>query len=193
MPILEIAPQKFVLYGEVAKVVDIATAVGFGRIRFSQSLELSPAWHGEWSGTSQRFVGGLMQQEFATGLKIRPIEDRDAYTWILSYGSGDKRQNRNYELRHGLRGRDHFVIDEKNGILIDTWLHPIAVGHQELIGRFEVMGNVIESRYTLRKDTIEMQLTTFTAEPVRESGGEGTPKVRAFWLKSTQRAILRRN
>lgn len=83
---------------------------------------LPKAWHGIWKGRCK--TGNLRGTsiDFAMELHVEPIEGRDAWTWTIVYGEGAKRQVRPYELLPVAGSKGHFRVDEKNSIVIDSYL-----------------------------------------------------------------------
>lgn len=144
-----------------------------------------PEWHGQWRGTLT--IAGAAQT-IPMGLDIEPIEGRDALAWRIIYGEGSSRQVRDYELLPGdAPGR--FVIDEKNGILLDARLEGGV-----LVSAFEVQGNTLVARYELRGEELRYEILTWANAAQRESvAGEGPEaiRVRAFPVGGYQRAALR--
>ena len=145
-------------------------------------------WAGTWKGPCVVVRNGKTAMEFPMELHIAPMEGGGNWSWRVVYGEGEKRQVRPYEL-HPVDGQpNHFVIDEKNSILIDSYFE-----NDRLHSRFWVADNVIEAVYTRRGDKLEATLTTYGAKPTRMSGGEGrVPPVASYALKSVQRGTLAR-
>lgn len=83
---------------------------------------LPAEWHGVWKGKRTNVVKiGGPAEESVMELHIRPIEGK-AYTWRIIYGEGEKREVKDYVLKRGEKGPNHFVVDEQNGFLLDCWL-----------------------------------------------------------------------
>jgi hypothetical protein len=119
-------------------------------------------------------------------LHVAPIEGRAAWTWRIIYGEGAKRQVRDYELLPVAGGAGHFRVDEKNGIVIDSWLH-----QGTLYSRFEVGGVSIDARYTLDGGTLTVSLVTTRVTPAATTGGDkGIPAVKAFPFVALQSGTL---
>ncbi|WDE01521.1 hypothetical protein [Thalassomonas actiniarum] len=108
---------------------------------------LLPDWEGQWQGTCQyTSKGGNVHYDFPMGLNIA---NRGAQTlnWHISYGEGESQQLRKYQLQAQDVGSGHYVVDENNGILIDSYLvndalmSHFSVGTSELTTRYEIKGN----------------------------------------------------
>jgi hypothetical protein len=121
-------------------------------------------------------------------LEIRPIEGRPAdVTWTLTYVA-EQRQERPYELKAvpGFPGR--FLMDEKNGILIDHVLYADTLACQ-----FTVANSLLTATYELREDGVFFEVVTSALARPRRSGVENTDiKVDSFPLRSVQRGLLKR-
>ena len=157
------------------------------------------AWIGHWKGTgtvrSMRKRGEPL--EFAMELRVAPIESggehaKPRWTWEIVYGTGQKRQVRRYELVAQDAAAGHYVIDEKNSILIDAWRVDDKKG-TGLRSRFRVGKNQIDSVYRLVGDRLEVELVTYGTEPKQSSGGEASvPEVDSYGLRAVQTASMRR-
>ena len=148
---------------------------------------LPKAWLGIWKGPCTVAGPTRKRLDFPMELHVAPIEDRDAWTWRIVYGEGAKRQVRNYELLPVAGGKGHFRVDEKNGIVIDSWLHG-----DTLYSRFEVGAVSIDARYTLTKQgKLAVSLVTTRVAPSATTGGkDGVPAVRAFPFVALQSGVL---
>ena len=123
---------------------------------------------------------------FPMELHVAPVEGEASWTWTIVYGEGERRQVRPYVLRPVDATTGHWVVDERNGILIDAYL-----SGDTLLSRFEVMGNVIDVQYRMRDGGLDTVLATYGKTAARSSGGEGRiPKVEAFGLRSVQSGRL---
>ena len=146
------------------------------------------SWEGVWKGTCQKTRGGVVATQFLMELHIKALDGRDGWTWQVVYGEGETQQVRAYELLPVDKDKGHYVIDEKNSILLDAFL---AAGTLHI--RFWVADNVIDVHYTVAGDNLTFDLTTYGDKPVRMSGGKGrTTPVASYALRSVQRAVLRR-
>lgn len=148
---------------------------------------LPPAWHGAWRG--DLYIAGRAEP-VPMGIDIAPIKGRDAWTWRITYGEGENAQVRAYELLPGdAPGR--FVVDEKNGVLLDDRLEGNV-----LVGMFEVGGVTLVSRHELvGADELRFEIVSARSSDPRVSnaGDPDNPTlVRSFPIAGYQRATLRR-
>ena len=141
------------------------------------------SWEGVWKGACVLVRGGKTAMEFPMELHVEKREGH--WTWKVVYGAGAQRQVRPYELR---ATGENWVIDEKNGIVIDSYFE-----NGRLHSRFDVMESSIQATYRRRGDELDVSLVTFDAKPVRRSGGQDRiPKVAAYELRAVQRGTLKR-
>ena len=110
-------------------------------------------------------------------------------TWKVVYVFADRREVRDYEIRPAEGGgAGRLVIDEKNGFLIDNYL-----SGETLHSRFTINGNLVTTRFELRGDALEVELTMYdvTKPRVTKLTG-GNFEVSSFSPKYVQRGTLRR-
>ena len=145
------------------------------------------SWSGHWAGPCTAWRPGKPPQSFRMELRIAPIEGSKRWTWEIVY-EGEKRQVRPYELVPVDPAKGHYLVDEKNSILLDTF-----VVNDIVCSRFWVGEARIDAQYELRGDEVLVTLVTHGAQPSRISGGEGrVPSVASYSLRAVQRAALRR-
>lgn len=131
------------------------------------------SWSGRWRGTLTVSNG----PEVGVELEITPRPDGRT-GWSLRYQGQPERA---YELVPVDPARGHYLVDEKNGILLDSYYEDGV-----LLSQFEVGQNRVTARYQRQGDRLLLEMNMFGKEPVRASA----MGVRAFGLGSLQRAIL---
>jgi hypothetical protein len=155
----------------------------------ARAPEFPAAWQGVWKGTCTATRPDGKHHAFAMELHVQPTAIPDRMHWVLVYGTGDRRQIREYELVTVDPLRGHFRIDEKNSIVIDAYL----VDHT-LHSHYAVEQALITVRYTLRDDTLLFELESADLSAVVESGGsDDVPAVKAYPTQVAQRATLVRH
>lgn len=154
-------------------------------IRTNQSAEQTfpDSWVGTWRGKLNIVGGSYDGQVVDMSLQIAPLPDTPRYTWTIRYGEEPARQ---YELLPVDAAQGHWVVDEKNGILIDSYLMDGV-----FLSQFDVYTNRVTARYEEKDGDLEVEMHTFSREPVRRSGPDGD--VAAFDLRSLHRARLKRS
>ena len=176
---------------------DLSTSLAkspiFGEIKkhpktiFNQS-GLPAEWHGVWKGETNLTWANGKTEKVGMELEVAPFKDGNADQWKVIYVFSDRREERNYEIKT-VEGRiNHFVIDEKNGFLIDNFLSNNALHSQ-----FTINGNLVTTRFELVKDSITVELTMFdTRTPRKTKLTNGDFEVSSFNLKYVQRGVLKR-
>jgi hypothetical protein len=141
-------------------------------------------WHGRWTGTLTITSAGGEGKETPMEMVIEPLKDSKSYRWRIVYGKGPARD---YELVPQEKV-GHFVIDEKNGLLIDAWLVGSTVHSQ-----FQVGDSLIPVRYELAGDTLRFSLTVAsTKDPRTTTVTGGKFEAKAFKLEAVHVAELKR-
>lgn len=167
---------------------------------------LPTEWHGVWKGKRLVFNVSGVAEESVMELHVRPIEGK-AYTWRIIYGEGEKREVKDYVLKRGEKGLNHFVVDEKNGFLLDCWLVGGAL-YNLIRARNPSVGKVPEEyrdkvnldrlghfRFELRGKTLIFDHSAFTVASPRATEVKGkyaTGHVDAYTLDQVMRAELKR-
>lgn len=155
------------------------------------TLPLDARWHGHWKGTLELPQPGPDgRSSVAMELVVTPLADSTGLAWTMVYGEGESRQERRYALLPG-DGPNRYVLDERNGILIDTVLQQGA-----LVSAFTVQGMLLVSREELVGDALHFRIDTFSMATPRASGageGERRAEVASYRPVSSQRAVLRRD
>ena len=158
-------------------------------IAFSQGT-FPGSFIGHWKGTLEWFQQGkTLPQKVKMQLVIQPADSANTYTWQIVYGDKGE-DNRPYILRPVDTAKDHWQIDERNGIILDQYF--IA---NRFTSAFTVQTTTIVNSYWREGEKLIIEFYGLTAKPVSTSG-EGTdnsPKVDSYGIKSYQRAVMKRN
>ena len=95
-------------------------------------------------------------------------------------------QTRQYELFTVDAKRKHYGIDEKNGIVLDTF----AVQEGLLVEQFAIGGSLLTVKHQLHSRTqMEVEFFTFSTDAIRQSGS-GQNQVTGFALLNVQQCTL---
>lgn len=150
---------------------------------------LPSSWDGVWRGRTTLTWASGKAEAADMELHVLPIPGGQAKTWKVIYAFSDRREVREYEIRPldgGGPGR--LVIDEKNGFLIDNYL-----AGDTLYSQFTINGNLVTTRFALRGEAIEVELTMFDVKSPRLTKlTGGNFEVASFSPKYVQRGVLRR-
>jgi hypothetical protein len=158
---------------------------------FSQNIVASfpQSFTGHWKGNLEWIRAGKPTQSFAMQLRILPADTTGQFTWQIIYGEKET-DNRPYLLKPVDTAKGHWVIDERDGIILDSYLHGNA-----LHGAFTVQGNTIVDNYELISVN-ELRVQFFSINlAAKNSSGKGTkdiPAVDSYLISSYQQGILKR-
>lgn len=157
---------------------------------FSPAAAAGPGdWAGTWKGECRLAPphGGL--SAFPMSLTIGVTDKPDVLRWMLVY-EAKARDVRNYELIATDVAAGRYVIDEKNGLLLDA-----AYSDGVLYAPFTIGGALITAMYWVGEDgTMHANMPSFAAEPSRTTCLSGQPDTcaRSFALSGTQHCWLKR-
>lgn len=141
---------------------------------------------GKWKGKMQWIMNGKPVQVFTMRLTILPADTTGQYTWQLSYGDSAK-DVRNYILKPVDIAKGHWVVDERDSILLDSYV----LGNC-LQGAFTVMGSTIVDNYCIENGKMKVQFFTIKLDDKKQSGKgtEETPYVYSYKMGSYQTGTL---
>ena len=126
-------------------------------------------------------------------LNIKPTKNDSVYTWEVIYVLNDSTTDiRQYELVVINDSTGQYLIDEKNGIKIESYFL-----HHTFTSFFSVMDNFLVFSYTLVNDELIIDVFFAPQTPVSETGGikvrnEEIPKVTTFKVSGRQRGVLKK-
>lgn len=146
-------------------------------------------WEGIWQGELNIYSSASAKsvQTLTMQLKIQPI-DAKTWAWEIGYlvGEGDIRK---YELHEINAEKNEWLIDEKNGILLNQRL----LGNR-LIGSFSIEKSLIINSYEFNNDSIivEFYSTQLDPENTIGLGTEESPVVGNHKVGNYQKAVLKK-
>jgi hypothetical protein len=157
-------------------------------LSFGSYSQLPQEWIGHYVGelTSVNLQGKT--SNYHMELKLNERKD-STYNFTIIYGEDSTRQERAYQLIPD--GSNHFVLDEKNGILIS-----MSLGNERLVSLFEVQENFLHVSYIFTENGLRFELTS--SKPAGITGGTTTdsheeiPLVTAYKTIAFQSAILKK-
>jgi hypothetical protein len=143
---------------------------------------------GNWKGQLQWMVAGKPTQTFTMQLRIQPTDSANQYTWQIIYGDAGK-DNRPYILKPVDTAKGHWVIDENDGIILDSYVHGNSIH-----GAFTVQGNTIVDNYTIENGKMRVEFFSIKLGDKKQSGKgtEETPFVDSYKISSYQTGVLTR-
>jgi len=155
----------------------------------AQQQSFPESWTGNWKGELNWYkTGNPVPQKVNMELRIQPADTAGQYTWQLIYGSPTE-DNRPYLLRPVDQAKGHWVVDEKNGILLDQYWTG-----DKLCGAFTVKKSTIINKYWMEGDKLMVDFLTIGSIPVSSSGAENAESgiVDSYRVGGYQIAILQR-
>lgn len=143
---------------------------------------------GNWKGQLQWLVAGKPAQTFTMQLKIQPTDSANQFTWQIIYGD-DNKDNRPYFLKPIDTSKGHWVVDERDGIVLDSYVHGNSIH-----GAFTVQGNTIVDNYRVENDTMFVEFFSIKLNDKNTTGKgtEETPYVDSYRMGGYQIGILTR-
>ncbi len=141
---------------------------------------------GDWKGTLQWMVAGRPPQIFTMQLRIRPTDSAGQYSWQIIYGDSGK-DTRPYILKPIDTAKGHWAIDEKDGIVLDSYVHGNCIH-----GAFTVQGNTIIDNYCIEEGKIKVEFFSIKLNDKIQSGKgtATTPFVDSYLISSYQTGVL---
>jgi hypothetical protein len=119
-------------------------------------------------------------------LRIKPTDTANQYTWQIIYGDAGK-DNRPYILKPIDTAKGHWVVDEMDGIMLDSYVHG-----NSLHGAFTVQGNTIVDNYVIENGKMRVEFFSIKLWDKKQSGKgtEETPFVDSYKISSYQTGVL---
>jgi hypothetical protein len=146
------------------------------------------SWYGDWAGRLDIYNQSGKRMEVGMELKIAPTDSADRWQWTLIYSQDTTRDERQYELVAIDAAKGHYQIDEKNSILLDSYL----IGNV-LTSRFSVSNSLLLTNYTLHADHLEFEIFVGGKEEARETGKDVEYEIFSYPMGTMQRAMLYRH
>ncbi|MFT3676211.1 MAG: hypothetical protein QM781_09960 [Chitinophagaceae bacterium] len=159
-----------------------------GMLLQAQKNTFPDSWQGSWKGTLAWYRPGTETPQLVP-MQLRIAKADTGYSWQLTYGE-QTADYRPYRLLARDSARGHWVIDERNGIVLDQFW---TAGR--LSGAFTVQTSTLVNSYYLQGDSLVVEFYSIAAVPINTSG-EGTassPRVDSYRLQGYQKAVLRRD
>ncbi|MFD0762547.1 hypothetical protein ACFQZW_10670 [Lutibacter aestuarii] len=156
------------------------------------SQEVFPKfWEGNYKGELQIYGVDSVQMRVAMQLAIVKKTD-SLYQWKMTYNYRGKEDVRAYELIVKNHSKGHYIIDEKNSILIDGFYKSGI-----FTSFFKVMNSFIVSTYTKKGDAIIFEIISVNGKSNTKSGNqkienEEIPEVVSYLVNGRQKAILKK-
>jgi hypothetical protein len=160
---------------------------------FAQPYQWPEDWLGSWQGTlTLETPGSDRVREFPMKLEISETDTAGSWNWIITYGEGEKADVRPYLLVAQDSSMSHFLVDERNSILLDQY----RIGNY-MLSHFRVDSSLLFMRIRHEGDYLMSEISSGTLIDARLSGqgldeSVGVERVYSHRLKALQWARLRR-
>jgi hypothetical protein len=160
----------------------------FGVDRQRSPGKFPQSFIGNWKGKLQWMVAGRPAQTFTMQLRIQPTDTAGQYTWQIIYGDSAQ-DNRPYLLKPVDTAKGHWIVDERDGIILDSYVHGNAIH-----GAFTVQGNTIVDNYSIENGMMRVEFFSIKLSDKKTSGKgtEDVPSVDSYKISSYQTGVLRR-
>lgn len=147
-------------------------------------------WYGTYQGTLEIRSPGKPDIDLPIELVIKPIENTARITWQITYGEGEKKSVRPYELVALPRRPNYFELDEKSGIKMQ--MHRNG---NKLLCLFKVSNSLLHVEYEMKpkEAVIHYQINTYQEKNPLVTTHEKNPQivVDSYRLLNVQTAILK--
>ena len=156
----------------------------------AQSDDFPKSWTGNWKGELSWYSGNSKEpRKVNMEIRITALDSVNMYSWQIIYGSVTE-DNRPYILKAIDPDKGYWVIDEKNGIVLDQY----RIGDR-FIGSFSVQKSTIVNSYRMEKDSMVVEFYSYSSAPVSTTGNgtDDSPKVDSYRVGSFQKAVLYRS
>jgi hypothetical protein len=169
------------------KTIFTATLIFITAVALAQQQNKFPLnFIGHWKGKLQWMVAGKPSQSFAMQLIIKPADSLGQYTWQIIYGD-DKKDNRPYILKPIDTAKGHWIVDEGDGIMLDSYVHGNCIH-----GAFTVQNNTIVDNYCVQGNKMMVEFFSIRLADKTQSGKgtDETPFVDSYKVSSYQTGVL---
>lgn len=141
-------------------------------------------WSGQWVGkcTANNYNTDNHVVPYQMNLKISAVDSK-TLSWSIQYPPQPVRQ---YQLKQQADIVGHYVLDEKNGILIDQFYSDNVLRELYLVnGRFFTGASIKTG------DTMVVEHTSFWSNPLRSTSLEdGSFPVKSYALRDYTKCVL---
>jgi hypothetical protein len=171
----------------MSKIIAVSIFVLLCGTCFGQNQKAFPlSFIGKWKGKLEWRVAGKPTQTFTMQLNILPTDTANQYTWQIIYGDNGK-DNRPYLLKPIDTTKGHWIVDERDGIILDSYIHGNCVH-----GAFTVQGNTIVDNYCVTGNKMNVEFFSIKLADKKQSGKgtDDTPFVDSYRVGSYQVGVL---
>ena len=151
------------------------------------------SWLGNYKGDLSIYGVDSVRMKIKMNLDIVKTSNDSIYDWTITYDFKGKKDVRAYSLVVIDKQKGQYQIDERNSIIIDTYLHNGKV----FTSFFNVMESYIIATYTKEENDIVFEIISGDGKTVNitgntKQGEEDIPEVAAYLVNGRQKAILKK-
>lgn len=141
---------------------------------------------GTWKGKMQWITAGKPAVEYSAQLKIVPADSAGQYTWTITYGDEGK-DVRPYLLKQVNASLGHWVVDEGDGIVLDSYVHGNSIH-----GAFTVEDATLVDNYKVEGDKMFVEFFTIKLKEknISGKGTKETPFVESYKIANYHTGLL---
>lgn len=174
---------------KISSVVCFLAIIFIFQVNAQESFPSS--WEGKYEGELSIYGVDSIQMQLAMKLSILKKSD-SIYQWKMTYIFDGKEDIRDYELHIKDERKGHFVIDEKNTIVIDGYYRTGI-----FTSFFSVNDSFIISTYTELENDLQFEIIAVSGKNPLITGnqeylGKQIPEVKSYLVNGRQKAILKR-
>lgn len=123
-------------------------------------------WEGLWSGTVDIWSYNQKTDSFPMSLELTAKDS--VWDFVISYKRDSAKPDiRRYELIVIDSSKHHVAIDEKNSIMLDSYVNDNC-----LYTRFGGMGSELQTRICMSDGELDYEITSSFSDPIRVSGND---------------------
>ena len=171
----------------------ITPSTDISKLKSHDLNEFPSNWMGYWKGDLNVYKENKLVRTVPMALDLGYTDTVGYYNWAIIYGPDSIAGRRDYYLNTVDAEKGHYQTDEKNSIILDSYLYD-----NRLITNFEVGNSRLQSTYTLSGDVLSFEIIVTSEDPVATTGnqvvGSDTiPEVKSYPVTTIQRAILKKS
>lgn len=158
-----------------------------------ESTDFPAAWEGIWIGELEIFRDTGKVQTLPMELHILSSDTSENYSWTIYYGADKVAGKRAYELKTIDAKVGHYLIDEKNSILIEGYW----IGNKFIQWFVVNKSPILLTVEKFGQDELKWEIIAGNINTVSTTGGETIneeeiPIVKTYPVTNLQRAILKK-
>lgn len=149
-------------------------------------------WLGNWDGNLEIFNKGKKTMDIRMRIIHEQINNSDSIRWAIIYGEDSIKGIRDYLLLPDKNVSNHYLVDERNSIILDGYVHD-----NSYISAFEIQNNYLLSKYSRENDELIFEIFSHSTKPISITGGQVVNQdtisfVKSFDVGTYQKAVLKR-